>query len=87
MTRRLPESSQRTWRVGVRLVDWAQGIGNRIYGGILDFLREGHSFEMEFVQPSGGDLHAARIDEQWEGDGLLVFRYTPAEAKAWRKRG
>ena len=77
----------RTWRVGVRLVDWAQGFGNRIYGGILDFLREGHSFEMEFVQPSGGDLHPPRIDEHWEGDGLLVFRYTPAEAKAWRKRG
>ncbi|WP_265594749.1 DNA-binding transcriptional regulator [Haloferula sp. BvORR071] len=79
--------SPRTWRVGVRLVDWAQGFGNRIYGGILDFLREGHSFELEFVQPSGGDLHPALIDENWEGDGLLVFRYTPTEAKAWRKKG
>ncbi|MCW1912778.1 DNA-binding transcriptional regulator [Luteolibacter sp. GHJ8] len=76
-----------SWRVGVRLVDWAQGFGNRIYGGILDYLREGHSFEMEFVQPSGGDLHPVRIDENWQGDGLLVFRYTPAEAQAWKKRG
>ncbi|WP_367875199.1 XylR family transcriptional regulator [Luteolibacter sp. Populi] len=82
-----PKPLRKTWRVGVRLVDWAQGFGNRIYGGILDFLREGHSFEMEFVQPSGGDLHPALIDEHWEGDGLLVFRYTPAEAKAWRKKG
>jgi LacI family transcriptional regulator len=78
---------QRTWRIGVRLVDWAQGFGNRLYGGILDFLREGHSFEMEFVQPSGGDLPPAVIDERWEGDGLLVFRYTAAEAAAWKKRG
>jgi LacI family transcriptional regulator len=78
---------QRTWKIGVRLVDWAQGFGNRIYGGILDFLREGHSFEMEFVQPSGGDLPPVVIDEHWEGDGLLVFRYTPAEAQAWKKKG
>ncbi len=68
-------------------MDWAQGFGNRIYGGILDFMREGHSFELEFVQPSGSDLPAVTIDEHWQGDGLLVFRYTPAEAKAWKKSG
>lgn len=77
----------RSWKVGVRLVDWAQGFGNRIYGGVLDYLREGHSFEMEFVQPSGGDLPPVVIDENWEGDGLMVFRYTVAEAEAWRRRG
>ena len=69
------------------MMDWAQGFGNRIYGGILDFMREGHSFELEFVQPSGSDLPAVTIDEHWQGDGLLVFRYTPAEAKAWKKNG
>jgi hypothetical protein len=31
---------QRTWSIGVRLVDWAQDFGNRISGGILGFLRE-----------------------------------------------
>ena len=87
MSRREKTELNRTWRVGVRLVDWAQGFGNRLYGGILDFLREGHSFEMEFVQPSGGDLAPVVIDEHWEGDGLLVFRYTPAEAQAWKKKG
>lgn len=71
----------------MRLVDWAQGFGNRLYGGVLDFLREGHSFEMEFVQPSGGDLPPVVIDERWDGDGLLVFRYTAEEAAAWKKRG
>jgi LacI family transcriptional regulator len=78
---------QRTWRVGVRLPDWAQGFGNRLYGGILDFLREGHSFEMEFVHASSGDLPPVAINENWKGDGLLVFRYTPAEAAAWKKAG
>lgn len=69
------------------MMDWAQGFGNRMYGGILDFIREGHSFELEFVQPSGSDLPAVMIDENWQGDGLLVFRYTPAEARAWKKNG
>jgi LacI family transcriptional regulator len=87
MKRKAGGELQRTWKIGVRLVDWAQGFGNRLYGGILDFLREGHSFEMEFVQPSGGDLPPVVIDEHWEGDGLLVFRYTPAEALAWKKKG
>jgi purine nucleoside permease len=59
-----PVNLRRTWRIGVRLVDWAQGFGNRLYGGILDFLREGHSFEMEFVQPSGGDLPPTVIEEK-----------------------
>lgn len=82
-----PTSGSNAPRVGVRLVDWTQGYSNRIYGGILNFLREGHAFEMEFNQPSGGDLPPVIIDENWQGDGLLVFRYTPAEAKAWLKRG
>ncbi|MDP0491864.1 MAG: substrate-binding domain-containing protein [Verrucomicrobiota bacterium JB023] len=78
---------EKRYRVGVRLVDWAQGFGNRIFSGILDFLREGHEFELEFEQPSGGDLPRTAIDKNWDGDGLLVFRYTAAEAKAWEERG
>lgn len=79
-------SIQSPCRVGVRLVDWAQGFGNRLYGGILDFARAGHPLELEFEQGSGGDLAGVKIDRNWRGDGLLVFRYTAEEAKAWRKR-
>ncbi|MBK1834632.1 substrate-binding domain-containing protein [Roseibacillus ishigakijimensis] len=78
---------EKRYKVGVRLIDWAQGFGNRIFGGILDFLREGHEFELEFEQPSGGDLPKVKIDADWEGDGLLVFRYTAAEARAWAEKG
>lgn len=87
----MPDGSIRTpaapYRVGVRLADWAQGFGNRLYGGILDFIRSGVAFELEFEQPSGSDLEPVKIDRNWQGDGLLVFRYTPEEAKAWQERG
>ena len=72
--------------VGVRLIDWAQGFGHRIYGGVLDFIRSGHPLELEFEHPSGSDIAAVKIDRDWQGDGLLVFRYTADEAKEWRRR-
>lgn len=74
------------FRVGVRLIDWAQGYGYRLYGGILDYIRSGHALELEFEQPSGSDIEPVKIGKDWSGDGLLVFRYTAEEAKEWRRR-
>lgn len=78
---------QRRFRVGVRLIDWSQGFGYRLFPGILEAARAGNDLQLEFEQPSGGDLAPIRIDETWDGDGLLVFRYTAAEAAAWRRKG
>ncbi len=78
--------AQPTFRVGVRLVDWAQGFGNRLYGGILNFIRAGHPLELEFEQTAGAEIAPVKIDRNWQGDGLLVFRYTAEEAKEWRRR-
>ena len=75
------------FRIGIRLPDWNRGYGNRLFGGIRDFIQEGHSFELEFDQPSAGYFEPIRIDENWQGDGLLVYRYNTEEARAWRKRG
>ena len=72
--------------VGVRLIDWAQGFGYRLFGGFLDFIRSGHPMELAFEQPNGGDIEPVKIDRDWQGDGLLVFRYTAEEAKEWRRR-
>jgi len=78
----------RRFRVGVRLPEWATGFVFRIFEGLIDYQRSHGSFvEMHFDQPSGGDLPVVPIDEHWQGDGLLVFRYTAAEASAWKSRG
>ncbi len=78
---------RRHYRVGIRLLDWSQGFCYRLFPGILEVARSGHDIELVFEQPSGGDIAPIRIDEHWDGDGLLVYRYTAAEAKAWAKKG
>lgn len=78
---------RRRYRVGIRLLDWSQGFCYRLFPGILEVARSGHDLDLVFEQPSGGDIAPIRIDEHWEGDGLLVYRYTATEAKAWAKKG
>lgn len=58
-----------------------------MFTGLLEFQRTREAWEMHFDQPSGGDLPAAPIDENWVGDGLLVFRHTVEEAEAWKQKG
>jgi len=79
-------TSDRRFRVGVRLPEWATGFMFRVFEGLIEFQRTKVRFELHFDQPSGGDLPPAPIDKDWEGDGLLVMRYTAEEAAAWQKR-
>jgi LacI family transcriptional regulator len=80
-------SPQKNYQVGIRLPDWNRGYGNRLFGGIRNFVQSGHKLGLEFDQPSASYFEPVRIDEDWEGDGLLVYRYQESEAKAWKKRG
>jgi LacI family transcriptional regulator len=82
-----PTTLKKRYRVGIRLLDWSQGFCYRLFPGILEVARSGHDLELVFEQPSGGDIAPVRIDKDWQGDGLLVYRYTATEAKAWVKRG
>lgn len=74
-------------RVGVRLIDWAQGFSYRLYGGILDHIRKGHPMVLDVEQPNASEIQPTSINRSWKGDGLLVFRYTTEEAKTWKKHG
>lgn len=78
---------KKRYKVGIRLLDWSQGFGYRLFPGILEVARSGTDLELVFEQPSGGDIAPVVIDENWEGDGLLVYRYTAVEAAAWARKG
>lgn len=80
-------NNSKRFKVGVRLPDWVSGYASRLFEGFLDFQRTGSAMELHFDQPSGGDIPPAPIDEHWKGDGLLVYRHTTEEAKAWKKAG
>lgn len=66
--------------------EWSTGFSLRLFEGFTDFQRQREPFQLVFNQPSGGDLPQTLIDENWDGDGLIVFRYSKAEGEAWRKR-
>jgi LacI family transcriptional regulator len=86
--KRVPDGLRPRYRVGLRLLDWMEGFGIRLFSGILDFLREsGHDWEICYEKPTGGDLPSTAIDSNWTGDGLIVFRHSEQEAELWRKRG
>lgn len=81
------KNSSTRFKVGVRLPDWIAGYASRLFEGFLDFQRTGAAMELHFDQPTGGDIAPCPIGKDWKGDGLLVYRYTAAEAKAWHKAG
>ncbi len=79
--------SKKLFKVGIRLPNWTSGHASRLFEGFLDFQRAEASMELHFDQPTGGDIPPYPIGKDWQGDGLLVHRYTKAEAKAWKKAG
>lgn len=81
------EGMTRRFRVGIRLPEWSTGFAFRLFEGLLDFQRNETALELHFDQPSGGDLPPEPVDEDWIGDGLIVFRHTTEEAAAWKTRG
>lgn len=85
--KRVHEQTLDSIRVGVRLVDWSRGYSTRIFRGIVDFARTGHSINLVVEQVSGGEVSELRLGMDWTGDGIIVFRPEAAELAAWRKRG
>lgn len=83
----MSDDRSRRFRVGVRLPEWSTGFSFRIFAGLTDFQRQKEAFQLVFDQPSGGDLPPAPVDASWDGDGLIVFRYTAEEGEAWKKKG
>ncbi|WP_029190405.1 xylose operon transcription regulator XylR [Verrucomicrobium spinosum] len=73
-------------RVGVRFPSWIT-FQRGVFDGILKFMQAHEPWVIEAPMDSGGELAPVVIGPRWHGDGLIVFRYTPQEATAWRKAG
>ncbi len=73
-------------RVGVRLPTWIS-YQRIVFDGVLEFMRAHEPWVIEAPIDSSGELAPMLIDEHWRGDGLIVYRYTDAEAAAWQKAG
>lgn len=73
--------------VGVRIPSWATFTRN-IFEGILDHVRlHRERWQLCTMVQSTGEIAPVRIDGNWAGDGLIVFRPTQREVDAWSARG
>ncbi len=80
-------SSDMIKKIGIRIPSWYPG-RNAIIRGILYFLRKNEvSWQLEIPRKSDGELPELKIDDSWEGDGIISFRYTEDEIKSFQERG
>lgn len=59
----------------------------QILGGIVDFMREHELWRLATENDLFGEMEAVKLDHDWHGDGLILFRATEEELAAYRQRG
>ena len=58
-----------------------------IYPGLLAQISKQGPWRIQTTEDSTYEIPPVVIDESWRGDGLIVFRCTSSEARAWKRRG
>lgn len=72
--------------IGIRLPSWATFLRG-IYPGILSHLEHRATWRLATTEDTTHEIPPVEIDEDWHGDGLIVFRCTTKELAAWHERG
>ncbi len=74
-------------RIGVRVPRWATQ-NDRLVNGVVRFIREYRKlWQIDADIFFDNELPPNDIDAKWRGDGLIVFRCSEEEVKAWHQRG
>ena len=71
--------------VGIRVPSWAS-FTRPIFKGIVDFIRNNEQWQIQTLVDSTNEMAPVVIDENWDGDGLILFRYSPEEAENFKRR-
>ncbi len=72
--------------IGIRYPKWSS-YGPPTMGGVVDFMRGHELWRLVTENDSYGEMEASKLDGNWRGDGLLLFRATEQELAAHRQRG
>ncbi len=72
--------------IGIRTETWAH-FTQDIYRGILSYRQLHRDWQIQTPVDSTHELEPVQINRFWKGAGLIVFRLTAAECRAWRGRG
>ena len=74
-------------RIGIRIPPWL-GYGREIFQGIGRYMSENNlQWQVDTAIEADGELRSLIINEDWEGDGAIFFRYTKEEAEKFVGRG
>ena len=71
--------------VGIRVPSWAS-FTRPIFRGIVEFLRNHEQWQIHTLVDSTNEMAPVVIDENWSGDGLILFRHSAEEAAAFKRR-
>jgi len=72
--------------VGIRVPSWAS-FTRPIFHGIVEFIRNREQWHIQTLVDSTNEMAPMVIDENWTGDGLILFRHSGDEAAAFKRRG
>ena len=70
--------------VGIRVPSWAS-FTRPIFRGIVDFIRNNEQWQIQTLVDSTNEMAPVLIDENWRGDGLILFRYSAEEAEIFKQ--
>ena len=79
-----PEAKSSMPVVGIRVPSWAS-FTRPIFRGIVDFIRNNEQWQIQTLVDSTNEMAPVLIDENWRGDGLILFRYAADEAKIFKQ--
>jgi len=79
-----PKTGGRMPVVGVRVPSWAS-FTRPIFRGIVDFIRNNEQWQIQTLVDSTNEMAPVLIDENWRGDGLILFRFSEEEAKIFKQ--
>jgi len=74
------------YSVGIRIPPWTT-FARGLYPGLMAYVSEHGPWRIETSEDTTQEIPPVTIDEHWRGHGLIVFRCTAQEYRAWTRRG
>lgn len=72
--------------IGFRHPSWSR-YWQSVLPGVVEHCKNRRRWRIQTEENSYGEMESVTIDENWHGDGALLFRATEAELCAFKKRG
>lgn len=71
--------------VGIRMPPWAT-FTRSIFKGVVNYIQRNEKWQIQTLVDSTNEMAPVIIDENWEGDGLILFRFSKEEANSFKER-